>query len=292
MNAWLASHEGGCVSRGLLWSTETYALTSLPRFCQKWRCFHCREYMAPKESQRILRAFDGQAMFVALSPESARAMVARAVRDSGGRYVSVPVAGKDRAFLTTIPAVGEEERFVEVDDPDEFVKEVLMALRFDHGRRGSSRGFLPRVKKGDGFGAYHKGTGRRCWHCHDTEEEARACAVETGMSLDGSADGWYVGPASKSRDLGRFRVTGKRLRELMDQLRIKHSLGWRSLGSRPSEDGLVVEWGPMAWDDERFVELRRLAKWKAPRGASNWQPPTPLLAFRINTETGGVSAAN
>jgi hypothetical protein len=273
-------HDHGVYRVGEL-SALTGRARSRMNFDHRWECDECHPYKAWAEGGRIIDGFDGHDMWVSVIRAEDRDRGRRKVDRAGLLYVALPVImGHEVVVMTTGPLfkAGSGSQFVGDLAPDieSFIREVVMPLRWA-GSISSSQGFLPPARKHRHWEAHHPDTGRRCWHLHDSMQEAQGCRDEIGQRLDGSTKGWYGRGCSEWRMVGRIGVPGFWLERLLDEVGIA-SLSSPILDRRVGEDRTYIEFGPVSWDDPRFVRLRERAKWTTP---ARWTPPPLSVTIRI-----------
>jgi len=245
------------------------------RYDDHWLCTGCRPYKEEKEGGRITTAFEDHDCWLTIADTDDRRKVADTARGLDICFVAVPVFRGGLAVLTTGPLSGES-----VDVSLYPIVSLVMKLR-DVGRLSSTQGFLPAARKFDYWEAHHPATNRRCWHLHDTEPGARACASATGEELDGSPKGWYIRGTTPLRQLGRIDAHADGLRAALDRLRVK---SW--LQQDADSDQAKVVFGPVKWNDKRFVQLRDDLGWKPPGWADeDWSPPD--YAFTVTVTVDG-----
>jgi hypothetical protein len=253
-------------------------------FDGKWDCPQCRPFNQAREGKRLregLRAHRDN-LWLSVFPSAGREAAVAAATSQGLAYVALPITGDETALLTVGPLVGHSEKVTDLDG----LAEALMRCRWTQHHLAASRGLLPPTREYHLWEAYHRGTGRRCWHLHPTREKARECAQATGASVDGTAKGWYLRGVSPRRSLGRVGVTAEHLRWLLNDQKIKH---WAETtpptgdaDDTPEEHRTLIRFEAMDWDDPRFRNLRDMARWKPPRGASeNWEPPPFRFTLRV-----------
>ena len=82
--------------------------------------------------------------------------------------------------------------------------------------------------------------------------------------------------------LGRVGVPGFRLSEILNEC---HVPSWETpiKGGVTEQDRMYVEFGPIVWDDPRFVKVREAAKWTTRPG---FRPPPFALTVRVDVLTG------
>lgn len=261
-----------------------------PCFDSKPECETCRPFVIEKESDRILAAFGHEAAYISVVGGSDRDRVRRLAGDLGCSYVFVPCG--PGVVLST---ASMSEFSVELFDLKHVLSVLVMVVRWKD-QISNSRGFLPPARKPGFWEAHHPSTIRRCFHAHKTREEARQCAVQTGEALDGSSNGWYTRRASEWRILGVLRPDIRKRQEenaravhpkpkaelVFEELReIAHRSGIQ-IAERPNARGNLV-FTPVSWGDPRFVEFRRLARWKQPgKAGARWQPPIYPIAFVVD----------
>jgi hypothetical protein len=278
-------HEHGVYRIGEL-SALTGRARSRMNFDHRWECDECHPFKEWPEGSRIIDGFDGHEMWVSVVSIEDRDRVRRKVDRAGLLYVALPVVmGHSVVVLTTGPLfdAGSGSQFV--DDIESFVREIVMPLRWA-GSISSSQGLLPPAREHRYWEAHHPDTGRRCWDLHESKDEAQRCRDNIGLRLDGAKKGWYVRGCSEWRMVGRIGVPGFRLRELLDEAGIV-SLSKRVVGRSSDEDRIYIEFGPVPWDDRRFVELRDRAKWTTP---ARWTPPPLSVIIRFDVGSGAVTA--
>jgi hypothetical protein len=255
-------------------------------FDHSWECDECHPFKEWPEGGRIIEGFDGRDMWVSVVRAEDRERVRRKVDRAGLLYVALPIVmGHSAVVLTTGPLfdAGSGSQFV--SHIASFVRETVMPLRWA-GSIGSSQGLLPPAREHRYWEAHHPDTGRRCWHVHESKEEAQECKAEIGERLGGDTKGWYVRGCSEWRMVGRIGVPGVRLRELLDQAGIV-SLSSPILDGRVGDDRRYIEFGPVPWDDPKFVRLRDRAKWTTP---ARWTPPRLSVTIRFDVGSGDVTA--
>lgn len=275
----LQENHHGCYRIGEL-SALSGRIRSRVNYDHMWECLDCRPFKEAKEGRRIVQGFGDQPMWVSVFKAHDRSRAVRTARDRGYGYVALPIGfGNEIVLLTTESMFEDGAGCQRVRDIEQFVKEAVMPLRWA-GSLSSSRRFLPPARDHRYWEAHHPGTGRKCWHAHETKEDAKLCAIETGERLDGTPKGWYVRGCSEWRMLGRIGVTGDRLAELLHEVGIS---SWSNMSSdsRADLDPTYVEFGPIEWDDERFVILREKADWVTPAG---FHPPPIEVTIRIDTD--------
>ena len=261
---------------------------SRSNFDSSWECDECHPYKEWNEGLRIKAAFDEREMWVSVIDAGDRERAVRTAGDRGVEYVALPVfMGGEVALLTTEPCFEPGDGSQLVVWHDGLVEKGLMPLRWS-GSLSSSRGFLPPARVYRLWEAYHPDTRRRCWHAHDTKAKAKQCAVETGELLDGTSKGWYVRGCSEWRMMGRIGVTGSRLRELLNESAIP-SWDRPIVDKRTGSDRVYVEFGPILWDDPRFVMLREAAQWTTPPG---FRPPPFMLTVRVDVVSGRLTGTS
>jgi hypothetical protein len=256
-------------------------------FDDSWECDVCRPFKEWKEGQRILTGFEDREMWVSVVVVGDRERAVRTARRHRTDYVALPIiVGGEVALLTTGPLFDRGIGSQIVEAHEWFVENVMMPLRWS-GSISASEGFLPAARTYEFWEAYHKDTGRRCWHAHDDKDDARRCAVETGELLDGTSKGWYVRGCSEWRMLGRIGVPGFRLSELLNEF---HVPSWEKAirGEAMEQDRMYVEFGPILWDDPRFVKLREAAKWTTRPG---FRPPPFALTMRVDVDSGKMTGS-
>jgi hypothetical protein len=273
---------------------ELSALTGRGRsrmnFDHRWECDECHPFKAWSEGSRILNGFDGYDMWVSVIGAEDRERVRRKVGRDVFLYVALPIVmGHEVVVLTTAPLfeVGSGSQFVGDIRPDieAFVRETLMPLRWA-GSISSSQGFLPPAREHHYWEAHHPDTGRRCYHPHGSKEDAQRCRDEIVERLEETTKGWYVRGCSEWRMVGRIGVPGFRLREILDEVGIV-SLSSPILDRRVGNDRTYIEFGPVSWQDARFVRLRERAKWTTP---ARWVPPPLSVTVRFDVSSGDVTA--
>lgn len=271
-------------------------------------CLVCRPHLEEKEGQRIRDGFNGYcnrkvgytihgAGFEMWASIVSHVRVDRAVRrarDMGLPYVAVAIFLGDEYVLLTTGPIFDDGGSQLVADQCTFVWDVLMPLWWKglptpRGRkRGirSTQGFLPPAREYRFWEVHHPLTGRRCWHMHGTREEAEVCRDELGISLDGTTKGWRIRGFNGFWSLGRMKVYGDQLRDLLEELRLPVVRVAEWGGRIDGEDSWVVEFGPVEWSDTRFVELRLRAGWIEP---PRFVPPPGLRAMRFNFNDGTMT---
>lgn len=268
------SSAGGLEQSGRTWESRTRF-----QYDHRWNCFECRPYKEKKEGDRILTAFDDSDMWVTVVSTGDTLTVKNLAGDAGVQYVSVPISGR-AVVLTTGPLDVEGDDSELVENITDFTVNLLMPLRW-LGTLSSSRGLLPPARPLTGlYEAHHPGTRRRCWHLHESRDEAGDCAEEW-KSVDGVTTGWYVRSTSEWRKMGRFEKTGRDLRQIADQLGIKTSVDMVS-------DLDLLTFEPMGWEDERYEALRREAGWTPP--SDTFQPPPLEVHLTVTIRKGAASA--
>jgi hypothetical protein len=259
-------------------------------FDHKPECATCRPFVIDKDIARILEAFGEIPAFISVVGGSDRERVRRRAGVLGCSYAFVPCG--PGVVLSTAPM---SEHSLELFDLDHVLRVLVMAVRWK-GQISGSRGFLPAVRNPGFWEAHHPSTGRRCYHAHETRDEARRCAEQTGEALDGSSKGWYTRSASEWRQLGLLRPDIAKRQEanararspkskvvlVLEELEaIARHVGIETTSNARANGDLAFK--PMRWDDPRFVEFRRLARWKQPgRSGQRWQPPIYPVTFAVD----------
>lgn len=272
-------------------SGRTATVRSRLNYDHLWTCNVCHPYKEKRERARIIEAFAGYAnggvgyeMWVSVVATDDVGRACRKARRRGLSFVAVPVIMGHEYVVLTTGALFDDGGSEQAWDFEEFVRRTLMPLRWE-GRLRSTRGFLPPDRVHEYWETYHPGTGRRCWDLHATREEAEECREDIAAELNETTRGWYIRGVSEWRSIGQFRVTGARLRELLDEVGLM-SLMIVTHDQRAVGDPVDVVFGPIEWEDRRFVELRRRAGWVQP---ANFSPPPIAVTIRVDVDRGKMT---
>jgi hypothetical protein len=253
-------------------------------FDGRWDCDICRPYNERREGARLRQGLKPHRdnLWLAVVPSAAKDFAVGQLDRGRVPYVALPLTEGETALVT----VGRfDDNSEPVPDLGGLV-EALMRCRWRQHALAASRGLLPPARVYHYWEAYHKETGRRCWHLHDTEDKARKCARETGIELDDTPKGWYIRGTSTRRSLGRVTVSGQRLLGILHDAGIKT---WVEVtpprgGDDPSSDDqrTLIRFEPLDWDDPRACQFRAEAGWKPPaRARDDWTPPPHHFVLRI-----------
>lgn len=275
---WRPWSEHGASQGHLLQSALTGKIMSGFQYDHRWSCPECRVYKEEQEGGRIVKAFGGHQMWLTVV-RGTRGEATRAVAQPGVRYVMLPLDGSSLWVALTSGSVGCDSVRIDEDDKGVFVRGTLMPMRWE-GTISSTRGFLPPAREYDYFEAYHKDTRRRCWHLHESREEAAECPVP--LELDGERRGWYVRGCSANHRVGRVKVHGDALVDILQTCRL-------GFVETHQGEGTVLVLDPVRWDDDRFRRFLAMAQWEPPH--PGFQPPPLVVRVQVDTLRGRMGGA-
>ena len=254
------NHQKHWESGGRLeWDALTGEMRSRFQYDHKWECRRCRPFKEGKESQRIIKAFNGKKVWLLVGGIEVANRLARRGR---GQFVALPLWDHNFAIFTTRKEC----------DNSELVTDIVrtLTLVMPHrwtGTLRSSRGLLPPARPVKSWEAYNKGMpGLRCWHLHEPRTEAGECAAVEMPKVYNLLEGWAVRPTSRFKAAGRVDLSDHEIELLLNRNRIVYRL-W------------PLRIAAIRWDDPRWQSFLTEANWIPP--SPTFQPPPSEVTVTI-----------